>query len=105
MFSMTFARAVLVVAMTIAPVFGQVEQPIMTNDDVVKLAKAGLTEAFVVDLVDKQGSHLNGDVSSLIQLENGGVNESIITAVAKKAPSIEPLNTDSVLARAGECKI
>lgn len=69
----------------------------MTNDDVVKLAKAGLSEAFVIDLIDKQGSRLSGDVSSLVQLKNGGVNEHIISAVAKKAPSTEPLNTDSIL--------
>jgi hypothetical protein len=69
----------------------------MTNDDVLKLAKSGLSDAFVIDLIDKQGSRLNGDVSSLIQLRDGGANERIVTEVAKKAPSAEPLNTDSVL--------
>jgi hypothetical protein len=69
----------------------------MTNDDVVKLSKAGLSEQFVTDLIDKQGSKLSGDVSSLIALKDGGVNERIVGAVAKKASSSEPLNTDSVL--------
>jgi hypothetical protein len=92
-----FITSVLAIASVFLPLFGQPEQPTMTNDDVVKLAKAGLSEAFVVDLIEKQGSHLNGDVSSLIQLRNGGVNERIIAAVTKKAPSVEPLNTDSVL--------
>jgi hypothetical protein len=72
-------------------------QSTMTNDDVVKLSKAGLSEAFVTDLIDKQGSKLSGDVSSLILLKDSGVNERIVGAVAKKAPSSEPLNTDSVL--------
>ena len=70
-------------------------QSTMTNDDVVKLSKAGLSEAFVTDLIDKQGSKLTGDVSSLILLKDSGVNERIVGAVAKKAPSSEPLNTDS----------
>ncbi len=69
----------------------------MTNDDVLKLSKAGLSEQFVTDLIDKQGSKLSGDVSSLIALKEGGANERIVSAVAKKAPSSEPLNTDSIL--------
>ena len=69
----------------------------MTNDDVAKLSKAGLSEQFVTDLIDKQGSRLSGDISSLILLKEDGVNEKIVSAVAKKAPSTEPLNTDSVL--------
>ncbi len=69
----------------------------MTNDDVAKLSKAGLSEQFVTDLIDKQGSRLSGDISSLILLKEDGVNEKIVSAVAKKAPSTELLNTDSVL--------
>ena len=69
----------------------------MTNDDVIKLAKAGLSDQFVTDLIDKQGSRLSGDVSSLISLKDGGANERIVAAVAKRAPSAEPLNTDSIL--------
>ncbi len=69
----------------------------MTNDDVIKLAKSGLSESFVTDLIDKQGSKLNSDVSGLIALKQGGVNERIISAVVKKAPNGEPLNTDSVV--------
>jgi hypothetical protein len=69
----------------------------MTNDDVVKLANAGLSETFVTDLIDQQGSRLSSDLSSLIQLKRNGVNERIISAVVKKVPAGEPLNTDSVL--------
>jgi hypothetical protein len=69
----------------------------MTNDDVIKLSKSGLSETFVTDLIDKQGSKLNSDVSSLIQLKKNDVNERIISAVMKKAPNSEPLNTDSVV--------
>jgi hypothetical protein len=69
----------------------------MTNDDVIKLSKSGLSDQFVTDLIDKQGSKLSGDVSSLIYLKESGANERIVAAVAKKAPSTEPLNTDSVL--------
>ena len=39
-------------------------QSTLTNDDVVKLAKSGLSEQFVTDLIDQQGSRLSSDVSA-----------------------------------------
>jgi hypothetical protein len=88
---------VFVPALLLASVLSAQSTATMTNDDVVKLSKAGLSEPFVTDLIDKQGSRLSSDVSSLILLKDGGANERIIGAVVKKAPSSEPLNTDSVL--------
>jgi hypothetical protein len=72
-------------------------QTTMTNSDLVKLSKAGLSEDFIMNLIDQQGSRLASDPSALIALKNEGVNERIIAAVVKKAPSREPLNSDSVL--------
>lgn len=69
----------------------------MTNDDVVKLAKSGLSDAFVTEVIEKQGARLSGDVSSLVQLKQSGVNERIVTAVSKRGVSTEAINTDSVL--------
>jgi hypothetical protein len=90
-------RAYLVILSILLAAPAPAQTSTMTNDDVIKLSNAGLSEQFVVDLIDKQGSKLSGDVSSLIQLKAGGANERIVAAVAKKAPSTEPLNTDSVL--------
>ncbi|MFM2124986.1 MAG: hypothetical protein RL328_1437 [Acidobacteriota bacterium] len=94
-------HAIWVALLAAISVFGQ--SPAMTNDDVIKLAKSGLSEQFVTDLIDKQGSRLNSDVSGLIQLKQGGVDERIVSAVVKKVPAGEALNTDSVLrlAKAG----
>lgn len=74
-------------------------QATLTNEDVIKLAKSGLSEQFVIDLIEQQGSRLSSDVSSLIALKEGGVNERIINAVIRKTSSVraEALNTDSVL--------
>ena len=88
-------KASILAVLLAASLFGQSSS--MTNDDVIKLSKAGLSEQFVTDLIDKQGSKLSGDVSSLIFLKEGGASERIVAAVAKKVPSSEPLNTDSVL--------
>lgn len=72
-------------------------QTTMTNSDLVKLSKSGLSEDFITNLIDQQGSRLASDPSALIDLKKEGVNERIISAVVKKAPSREPLNSDSVL--------
>jgi hypothetical protein len=72
-------------------------QTTMTNSDLIKLSKSGLSEDFITNLIDQQGSRLASDTSSLIDLKKEGVNERIISAVVIKAPSREPLNSDSVL--------
>jgi hypothetical protein len=78
-------------------------QATMSNADVVKLTKAGLSDDFVLNVIDQQGSRLSSDVSSLVDLKQNDVSEKIIGAVVRKNPSSEPLNSDSVLrlARAG----
>ena len=72
-------------------------QPSMSNSDLVKLANSGLSDEFILNLVDQQGSRLSSDVSSLIEMKRSGVNERILGAVARKSPSSEPLNSDSVV--------
>jgi hypothetical protein len=72
-------------------------QTTLTNSDVVKMSKSGLSEDFITNLIDQQGSRLDSDPSALVTLKNEGVNERIISAIVRKAPSREPLNSDSVL--------
>ena len=72
-------------------------QTTLTNSDLVKMSKAGLSEDFITNLIETQGSRLASDPSALISLKKEGVNERIISAVVRKAPSREPLNSDSVL--------
>ena len=92
-------KLLLVVAALASAALMMTAQSTLTNDDVVKLAKSGLSEQFVTDLIDQQGSRLSSDVSSLIALKEGGVNERIINAVVRKSSGNrgEALNTDSVL--------
>lgn len=69
----------------------------LSNSDVIKMANAGLSDDFITNLINQQGSRLSSDVASLIDMKNAGVNERILKAVTKKASSSEPLNGDSVL--------
>jgi hypothetical protein len=86
---------ILACILAAAPVWAQTAE--MTSEDVVKLAKSGLSDAFIVEVIDKQGARLNSDVSSLVQLKEAGVNERILAAVARRGVSTEALNTDSVV--------
>jgi hypothetical protein len=72
-------------------------QTTLSNADVIKMANAGLSDDFITNLIDQQGSRLASDVSSLIDMKQAGVNERVLSAIVKKAPSAEPLNGDSVL--------
>lgn len=72
-------------------------QPAMSNGDLVKLANSGLSDEFILNLIDQQGAQLSCDVSSLVEMKRAGVNEKLLAAAARKNPSPEPLNSDSVV--------
>jgi hypothetical protein len=72
-------------------------QATLTNADVIKLVKAGMSEDFILNLVQTQGSRLNSDTAGLVEMKAGGVNERILAAIARKSPPQEKLNSDSVL--------
>jgi hypothetical protein len=80
-----------------------VAQTAMTNEDLVKLSKSGLSEDFILSLVQQQPSALATDAGRLLELNNNGVSERIILAVARKTPPREPLTTYGLtqLVRAG----
>ncbi|HLH06523.1 MAG TPA: hypothetical protein VKW78_04750 [Terriglobales bacterium] len=83
----------LVLALLISPIFGLWAQVTLANDDIPKLVKSGLSEDFILNLIDHQGSKLSSDVSRLIELKINGVSERIIAAVARKTPPPEPLTS------------
>jgi hypothetical protein len=66
-------------------------QASLSNDDVVKLVKTGLSEELILNLIDQQGSRLSGDATHLVELKNNGVSERTIRAIVRKNPSGEPL--------------
>ena len=82
---------------------GALAQATMSNADLIKLVKSGLSEDFIANLIDQQGSRLSSNVSALTELKEAGVNERVISAVVKKSPPSEKLNSDSIvrLAKAG----
>ena len=62
-------------------------QVAVSNEDVVKLAKSGMSEEFMLEMIRKQPSKLAGEPSKLIDLKQAGVSERVISAVSERAPS------------------
>ena len=87
-------RAVLFTATLLAPVAAQVA---LTNEDLVKLSKAGLGEEFILNLIQQQPSRLATEAGRLVELKQAGVSERIVAAVVKKTPPREPLTSDGVV--------
>ena len=72
-------------------------QPALSNADVIKLDKAGLSDDFIINLINQPDTHLWGDVASLIEMKAAGVDERVLAAVSKKNPPQEPLHSSAVL--------
>jgi len=72
-------------------------QTALTNDDLIKLVKAGLSEDFILNLIQQQPSNLATEAWRLVELKEGGVSERLIAAAVKKNPPTEPLTTDGLV--------
>ncbi len=91
-------RTLLKALAGIALTAGLLAAQTLSNEDLIKLAKSGLSESFVLNMVKEQGENLSTDVSSLIDMKTQGVNQQIIdAAIQSSTQPTEPLNTDSVV--------
>ena len=75
-------------ALSVVAVFGFASllwgQTALTNDDLIKLAKSGLSEEFILNLIQQQPASLSTDAGRLVELKNAGASERIILAAVKK---------------------
>ncbi len=85
----------LICLFALAPLL--VAQTPMTNDDVVKLGKAGLSEDFVLNLIQQQPSAFATDADRLVELKSNGLSERLILAMVRKDPPQEPLTSYAVI--------
>jgi hypothetical protein len=72
-------------------------QPVLSNDDVVKLAKSGLSEEFVLNMIRQQPSRFSTYPAALVSLKETGVSETVIAAMAAKTPPPDPLTADDIV--------
>ncbi len=90
-------RAIFLTVMTVLFAGVLPAQLSLTNDDVIKLTKAGMSEEFVVGLIKQQPSQFATDVNRLVDLKAAGVSERVVGEMTAKSKSQEPLTTDGVV--------
>jgi hypothetical protein len=56
----------------------------MTNDSVVRMAKAGLNDDLIVQAISSQPGQYATDADSLVELKQAGVSDRVITAMVNK---------------------
>jgi hypothetical protein len=56
----------------------------MTNDSVVRMAKAGLSDDLIVQTISAQPGQYTTDADSLVALKQAGVSDRVITAMVNK---------------------
>lgn len=71
-------------------------QTALTNDDVLKLARSGLSEEFILNTIQQQPTRLSTDPVRLVELKQAGVSEAILAAMVKKTPPPDALTADDV---------
>jgi len=58
--------------------------PSMSNDSVVKMAKAGLGDDLIIETINTQPGHYTTDADALVALKGAGVSDRVITAMINK---------------------
>ena len=78
----------------IANLFGQ---EVLTNQSVIKMVKAGLSEELILNVVKQQTSAFSVGSTELVELKMAGVTERIITAMIAKTmgPAAAPAKPDA----------
>jgi hypothetical protein len=62
----------------------------LTNESIVKLVKAGLSEDMIVSMVNAQPAKYSLGADDIVALKTAGVSEKIIAAMVTKAPAPAP---------------
>ncbi|MES2222874.1 MAG: hypothetical protein V4587_18130 [Acidobacteriota bacterium] len=62
-----------------------------TNDSVIKMAKAGMSDSIIISSINSQPGHFSLSANDLIALKQGGVSDAVMAAmIAKDAPAASP---------------
>src|SRR5258708_16845647 len=60
-------------------------QEVLSNETILKLSKAGLSEDVILNMVNRQPGHYSVDSGDLIALKQGGISDKVIAAIMSKA--------------------
>src|SRR5689334_15454633 len=96
----TFNKCLLLFA--VADSFGSVRaQEPLTNESVVKMVKAGLSEDVVVSMVKTQPAKYNLSPDQLISLKAAGIPDKVVAAMVEKNAGVSPPTASGATPSAG----
>lgn len=76
-------RIVLIILLFACPIFAQSE--ILTNADIIEMAKAGLGTKVILDKIKSSACEFDGSAKSLIELKKAGVEDEVISEIIEKS--------------------
>lgn len=87
----------VVVSLIFCPLL--IAQQSMSNDSVIKLVKAGLSDDLIISTINSQAGKYNTSTDGLIALKTAGVSDRVVTVIVAKAatdaqpvaPTVPPL--------------
>ncbi|MHB1672864.1 MAG: hypothetical protein ACYCSP_01300 [Acidobacteriaceae bacterium] len=66
-----------------------------TNDSVIKMVKAGMSDSIVISTIDSQPAHFSLTANDLIALKQAGVSDAVMAAMIAKSNPAAPAPTTS----------
>jgi hypothetical protein len=81
------------------PSVGLSAQEALTNDAIVKMVKAGLSESTIISLIQQQPGHYSTKIGDLMALKEAGVPNAVIDAMVAKASGQQPASSQAAPAQ------
>ncbi len=82
---------VLFVAFALCLGIASAQQFSNTNDSVIKMVKAGMSDSIVISSINSQPAHFSLSANDLIALKQAGVSDAVMAAmIARNAPTAAP---------------
>ncbi len=81
-------NVLFVLLLSLSPVL--LAQAVFTNDSLIKMAKAGLSDDLIVTTISASQGHFDTSAEGLISLKAGGVSDKVVSAILLKTSAAMP---------------
>lgn len=89
----------LFVVLSLCLGIGSAQQFTNTNDSVIKMVKAGMSDSIVISTINSQPAHFSLTANDLIALKQAGVSDAVMASmIAKSSPAAAPAIVPSMTA-------
>jgi hypothetical protein len=86
-----------IIGLLLAPAVLACAQDALTNESVVKMVKAGLSEGVILSMVNTQPATYSMTPDKLIELKSAGVSDRVVAAMVERSASTGPVMPDPAI--------